>query len=84
MPEGSENSAEEAERLCEPMMRDDTKEARPSKHSKTDAQMNSQRLWQHAQGLPGSAPDVVPVIREEVDASPPSLTQQLSLTDNHL
>lgn len=55
---------------------EDTKEAR---HSRVDAQMNSQR--QHAQSTDMFGPDGVLVLRE-VDTIPPSLTQGLSLTDN--
>ena len=47
---GSENPIEEkADRLLDPEGMEDTKETKPS-HSKTNVHMNSQSLWQHAQG----------------------------------
>lgn len=44
--------------------------------------MNSQRLWQNAQGLYGSAPRVIPAERSEHRLL--SLTQKLSPTGNNL
>ena len=49
---------------------EDTKNARPSRHKRTDAHMNSQRLWQRAQGLRMSKLDGVPVLKGEVDKNP--------------
>ena len=45
----------------------DTKETRLSKDSRTDADVNSQRLCPHAQGLLGSAPDEILVLKGELD-----------------
>lgn len=46
---------------------EDTKETGPSRYSRADALMNSQRLWQHARGLGRSKPDRVSMLREGVD-----------------
>ena len=48
---------------------DDTKETVSSRHSRTDAHMNSQRLWKHAQGSHRFKPERVPVLREEVETN---------------
>ena len=42
-----------------------TKETVSSRHSRTDAHMNSQRLRQHAQGLHGSVQNGVSILRGE-------------------
>ena len=42
---------EEVERLSERMGLEDTKETVPPKQKQGCVPMNSQRLWQHAQGL---------------------------------
>lgn len=42
---------EKAEIFQEPVKMDDTKEIRPSTHSKTGVHIKSQRLWLHVQGL---------------------------------
>ena len=47
---------EEVERVQEPKGMEDTKEQRPSEHSKTEVHVNSQKLWQHAQGMHSSKP----------------------------
>lgn len=44
---------EEAERLYEPEMMDDSKEIVPSRYNRSNAHMNSQILWQHAQDCIG-------------------------------
>ena len=74
---------EEVERVQEPKGMEDMKEQRPSEHSKTEVHVNSQRLWQHAQGLQRSVPEGSLELKE-VETSPPSLTQKLSLIDNNL
>lgn len=49
-PLGAQGTMEisKVERLSEPKGMDDTKETVYSRHNRTDSQMNSQRLWQHA------------------------------------
>lgn len=47
-----------------------TKETTASRHNSTDALVNSQRLWQHSQGLHRSKTQGVLVLREEVDIHP--------------
>jgi hypothetical protein len=42
---------------------EDFKEAVSSRHNRTDAHMNSQRLWQCAQGLHRSKSEGVPALR---------------------
>jgi hypothetical protein len=49
---------------------EDAKETRPSIHKRTDTHVNSQRLWQCAQGLQRSNSDVVLVLRGYMDTSP--------------
>ena len=79
--QGSRNSAkEEKERFQESEGMEDTKATRPSRYNRADTHMNSQKLWQHEQGLHGSKPDGASVLRGEVDIS---LTQKLSLIENH-
>jgi hypothetical protein len=56
----------------------DTKEKMTSGHTRIDAYINSWRLWQHAQGLNRSNPDVV---TEKVDIILPFLTKELSSVD---
>ena len=46
------------------------KETKPSEHSTSNTHMNSQRLWQHAQGVPESVQNEIPVLREEVNIRP--------------
>ena len=48
---------------------EDTKETRPSKHNRTENNINSERPWQHSQGLHWSAPDGV-LMKEEKDTGP--------------
>lgn len=63
-PQGSENPVGgESERLEQPVGMEDTKEIRPSEHSRTHAQMNSQ-IVVYAQGLLRSALAGFPVLRE--------------------
>lgn len=47
------------ERVEEPVGMEDTRETRPSKHNRTSAQGNSQKVLQHAQGQHRPAPDGV-------------------------
>jgi hypothetical protein len=47
-----------------------TKESRLSRHSRAGAHMNTQRLWQHGESLHGSAPDGVPLLREQMGTLP--------------
>ena len=49
---------------------DDSKETVSSRHDRPDAHINSQSLWQHAQGLHRSKSDGVPVLKSEVDTNP--------------
>ena len=49
--QGSGNSEEEKAEYKKPEGVEDRKESRPSRYNR------AQRLWQHAQGLHGSAPD---------------------------
>lgn len=44
---------------------EDTREKRLSNPSRSDAHMNSQRLWQHAWDLHRSVSDGVPALRVE-------------------
>jgi hypothetical protein len=61
---------------------ENNEEARSSKHSKMDTQMNSQRLQQCTQDMHKSAPDEIPGLRG-VDPSPQTRTLKLSPIDNH-
>lgn len=45
----------------------DTNEIKPSRHNRNDVHMNSEKLWQQAQGLHSSKTDDVSVLRGEVD-----------------
>lgn len=64
---------------------EDTKKTRPSKHSRTDAHMHSQRLWQCAhRACTGSEPDGVPALRGEMDTRPhPSPRSYFQLITAH-
>lgn len=42
---------------CKLVNVEDIKEGKPSKHNRTNAHINSQRLWQNPQGLDTSKPD---------------------------
>lgn len=48
----------------------DTKETRLSRHNKTDAYKNSQRLCHQAQSLQRYRPNVITALRGEVDTRP--------------
>lgn len=52
-----------------------------SRHDRTDAHVNSQGLWQHAQGF---QPDEVPALREGCGQGLPPLTKELSAIDIYL
>lgn len=54
------------------------------RYNRTDPHMNSQHLWQHAQGLHSSKSDGVPTLRGRVDTSLLALTQKLFPIDSHL
>lgn len=71
-----------AGRLSESVRMAGAKETGPSTHSRTGKCMNSQRLRQHAQGLQRSKSDGVPAMRKEAGHRLPSLTKNLSPTDN--
>lgn len=60
---------EEVERLQQPEEMADTMETRPCKHSRTQANMNSQKPWQDGQSLYRSGPDEAPGLRGEVGTS---------------
>lgn len=60
---------------------EDTKERRPSQHSRTNTHMHSQRLWQHTQGPHGSVPDGVQTQGRWTQAT--ILNPELSPIDNH-
>jgi hypothetical protein len=62
---------------------EDTKKARPSRHNRAGAHMNSQRRRQPAQGPHRSALDGALELRGEVD-TPPSQTLKLCTIDCHL
>lgn len=62
---------------------DDIKESRPSRHTRADAPVNSQRLRQRAQGLYRSAPDGVLELKGEMDACLIPNPEALSI-DSHL
>ena len=57
---------------------EDTKQAVSSRLNRTDAHVNSQRLWQDARGLHRFKPDGVPVLRGKSGHELPSLTKKLS------
>jgi hypothetical protein len=61
----------------------DIKETRPSRHNRADAPTNSQRLWQHTQGLHKPKTDGVPSEMGK-QTQVPSLIQKLSPTDIRL
>lgn len=72
-----------AERLQKPEgMEDSTKTA--SRHSRNDAHMNSQILWQHALGLHRFTPVRVPVLRRGSDEEIQTLARKLSAIDTRL
>lgn len=48
---------EKAERAQEPEGMEDRKELRPSRYNRAGTRTNTQKPWQRAQGLHGSAPD---------------------------
>ena len=54
------------------------KEARSSKHGRTDTDINSHRVWQHAKSLQGIWPRCVPVLKE---TQPLPLPASLSILD---
>ena len=55
-----------------------------SRHNRTDTLMNTQRLWQHAQGLHRFKADGDPVLRGESGHALPFITRKLPSIDNHL
>lgn len=59
----------------------DSNKTMSSRHNKTDAHMNSQRLWQHAQGLHRFKPEGVPALRRGHGHGFLLLTKQLSSID---
>lgn len=63
---------------------DDTKEIVYSRHNRNGTSMNSQRLWQHVQGLHRFNSDMVLVLRGARGEDLSYLTKKLSLIDNHL
>ena len=56
---------EEVERLYEPEVIGDSKKRVSSRNSRIDVHINSQRLWQHAQGIHRFTSVGVPVLRGE-------------------
>lgn len=70
-PRGSRISEEEEKKkLQESVGMEDTEETRPFRYNRTDTQMNSERLWQHAQGQDRSKTDGISAQRGEADRSP--------------
>ena len=57
---------------------ENTKEFVPSRHKRTDAHMNSQRLREHTQGLHRSKPDGVLVLIGEQTLAPISVPEAIS------
>ena len=49
--------------------REHTKKTKPSKESRTQIHMNSQRLWQHAQSLHRTKTEEVPALKDEGNTS---------------
>lgn len=70
---------EEIERVKKPEKMENTKETRPSKHSRNAIQMKTQRLGQHEKGLNRSVPDWLLQLKEQI---PPSLKQKVSQSIN--
>lgn len=76
---------EEAERLQElENSMDNTKETVSPKHNRTDAHLNAQRLWPHAQGLYRFKVDTVSAPRGRSGHDLPSLTKKIPPVDNYL
>lgn len=75
---------EEVERLQEPKVMDDSKEILSSRHNRTDAHKNSQRLWKHNQVSCRFEPDRSPSLRGGSGHGLPPSNKKTSKTNTEL